>query len=102
MQVKKQQLELDVEQQTSFRLGKEYIKAVLSSCLFNLYAEYIMWNAGLDEAQARITIAGRNINNLRYWYHPYGRKWRKTKEPFDESERGEWKSWLKAQKYSKN
>ena len=39
---------------------------ILSSCLFNLYAEYIMGNAGLDEAQAGIKIAGRNINNLRY------------------------------------
>ena len=39
---------------------------ILSPCLFNLYAEYIMQNAGLDEAQARIKIAGRNINNLRY------------------------------------
>ena len=39
---------------------------ILSSCLFNLYAEYIMWNAGLDEAQTGIKIAGRNINNLRY------------------------------------
>ena len=39
---------------------------ILSSCLFNLYAEYIMWNAGLDEAQAGIMIARRNINNLRY------------------------------------
>ena len=39
---------------------------ILSPCLFNLYAEYIMWNAGLDEAQAGIKIAGRNINNLRY------------------------------------
>ena len=39
---------------------------ILLPCLFNLYAEYIMWNAGLDEAQARIKIAGRNINNLRY------------------------------------
>ena len=38
----------------------------LSSCLFNLYAEYIMWNAGVDEAQAGIKIAGRNINKLRY------------------------------------
>ena len=38
----------------------------MSPCLFNLYADYIMWNAGLDEAQARIKIAGRNINNLRY------------------------------------
>ena len=39
---------------------------LLSPCLFNLYAEYITWNAGLDEAQAGIKIAGRNINNLRY------------------------------------
>ena len=39
---------------------------ILSTCLFNFYAEYIMWNAGLDEAQAGIKIAGRNINNLRY------------------------------------
>ena len=39
---------------------------ILSPCLFNLHAEYIMWNAGLDEAQAGIKIAGRNINNLRY------------------------------------
>ena len=39
---------------------------MLSPCLFNLYAEYIMRNAGLDEAQARINISGRNINNLRY------------------------------------
>ena len=58
-----------------------------------------MRNAGLEEAQAGIKIAGRNINNLSYcrWHHPYGRKWRRTKEPLDESERGEWKSWLKAQ-----
>ena len=39
---------------------------ILSSCLFNLYAEYIVWNARLDEAEAGIKIAGRNINNLRY------------------------------------
>ena len=66
MQVRKQQLELDMEQQTASKSGKEYIKAVLSSCLFNLHAEYIMRNAGLDEAQAGIKIARRNINNLRY------------------------------------
>ena len=65
MQVKKLQLELDFEQNTGSNLGKEYIKAA-SSCLFNVYAEYIMWNAGLDEAQAGIKTAGRNINNLRY------------------------------------
>ena len=39
---------------------------ILSPCLFNLYAEYIMWNAGLDEAQAGVKIAGENINSLRY------------------------------------
>ena len=54
-----------------------------------------MRNAGLDEAQAGMKIAERNTNNLR-WRHPYCRKWRRTKEPLDESERGEWKSWLKA------
>ena len=47
-------------------MGKEYIKAVLSPWLFNFYAEYIMRSARLDEAQAGIKIAGRNINNLRY------------------------------------
>ena len=62
MQVKKQQLELDIEQQTSSKLGSEYFKHVLSPCLFNLYAEYIMWNAGLDEPQVGIKFAKRNIN----------------------------------------
>ena len=67
MQVRKKQLELDMEQQTGSKLGKEYIKAnILSPCLFNLYAEYIVRNAGLEEAQAGIKIAGRNISNLRY------------------------------------
>ena len=49
MQIKKQQLELDMEQQTGSTLGEGYVKAILSPCLFNLYAEYIMWNAVLDE-----------------------------------------------------
>ena len=48
-----------------------------------------MKNGGLDEAEAGINIVGRNINNLRYADDPYGRKIRKTKEPLDESERGE-------------
>ena len=48
-----------------------------------------MRNVGLDEVQAGIKIVGRNINNLRYADDPYGRKIRKTKEPLDESERGE-------------
>ena len=58
MQVKKQHLELDMEQWTGSKLGKEYDKAV--------YAEYIMQNAWLDEAQAGIKIAGRNIHDLKY------------------------------------
>ena len=50
-----------------FQIGKEaHQGCILSPCLFNLYAEYIMRNAGLDEAQAGVKIAGRNINNLRY------------------------------------
>ena len=67
MQIRKQKLELDMEQQDWFQMGKGVRQAcILSSCLFNLYAEYVMRNAGLDEAQAGIKIAGRNINNLRY------------------------------------
>ena len=66
MQVKKQQLELNMKQQTGSEYGKEYVKVVLSPCLFNLYAKHIMRNAELDEAQAGIKILRRNINNLRY------------------------------------
>ena len=67
MQVKKQQLEPDMGQQTGSKLGREYVKGIYCQpCLFNLHAEYIIWNAGLDEAQAGIKIARRNINNLRY------------------------------------
>ena len=65
MKVKKQQLEPYMEQLPGSKLGKEYFK-VLSPCLFNLYAEYIMRNAGLEDAQAGIKIAGRNISDLRY------------------------------------
>ena len=50
-----------------FQIGKEVRQGcILSPCLFNLYTEYVMRNAGLDEAQARIKIVRRNINNLRY------------------------------------
>ena len=66
MQVRKQQLELGMEQDWS-QIGKGVRQGyILSPCLFNLYAEYIMRNAGLNEAQAGIKIAGRNINHLRY------------------------------------
>ena len=65
MQVKKQQLELDMEQRTGFKLGKEYVKAVYCYPVY-LYVEYIMQNARLDESKAGIKIAWRNINNIRY------------------------------------
>ena len=66
MQVRKQQLELDMEQDW-FQIGKGVRQGcILSPCLFNFYAEYIMRNAGLDEAQTGIKNVGRNINNLRY------------------------------------
>ena len=66
MQVKKQQLELDMEQQIGSKSGKKYVSRLyIVTCLFNLYAEYIMRNARLEEAQAGIKIARRNINNLR-------------------------------------
>ena len=68
MQVKKQRLEPDMEQQTGSKQGKEYVKSVYCHppCLFNFYAEYVMRNAGLEEAQTGIKTAGRNINYLRY------------------------------------
>ena len=67
MQVKKQQLELEIEQQTGSKLGKEYVKAVYCHPAYlNLCAEYIMRNARLDEAQAGIKMARINVNNLRY------------------------------------
>ena len=80
-----------------FQIGKGVRQdCMLSPCLFNLYAEYIMRNAGLDEAQAGIKIAGRNISNLRYADDTtLTAGSRVTEEPLDESERGEWKAGLK-------
>ena len=58
-----------------------------------------MQDTRLDESQARIKIAGRNMNNLIYIDNTtHGTKWRGTKEPVDEDERGEWKSWLETKK----
>ena len=102
MQDKKQLL--DMKKQTGSKLGKEVRQGcILSPYLFNFYAEYVMWNAGLDDSQARIKIAGRNINDLRYAGDTtlMAESKEETKEPHDEGERGEWKSWLKTQR-SKN
>ena len=66
MQVKKWQLEVDIEQWTGSKLGKEYDKAVYCHPVYLTFSEYIMWNARLDDSQTGIKIAGININNVRY------------------------------------
>ena len=78
MQVKKQQLDLDMEPDW-FQIGKGVRQGcILSPCLFNVYVECIMQNARLDEAQAGIKIAGRNINNLSFEMTPP--LWQKVKK----------------------
>ena len=75
-----------------FQIGKGVSQGwILSPCLFNLYTEYIMRNAGLEEAQAGIKIAGRNINNVRYADDTtlMAESEEELKKPLDESERGE-------------
>ena len=66
MRVKKQEFESYMKQLTGPKLRKEYNEAIYCNCLFNLYAEYIMRNAGLNELQSGIKIAQRNINSLRH------------------------------------
>ena len=66
MQVRKQELELDMENWADSKLGSGTSRLYIVTCLFNLNAEYIMRSTGLDEAQAGIKIARRNIINLRY------------------------------------
>ena len=98
MQVKKQQLELDIEKQTGSKSGKEYIKAVYCHPAYLTYMQSTScemsgwmstsWNQDCQEKY--------QYPQIHRWHHPYGRKQR-SKEPLDESERGEWKSWLKTQ-----
>ena len=82
-----------------FQIGKgAHQGCILSPCLFNLYAEYIMRSTGLEETQAGIKIAGRNINNLRYADDTtLMAESEEELKSLDESERGEQKSWLKTQ-----
>ena len=75
-----------------FKIGKGVCQGcILSPCFFNLYREYIMRNAGLEESQAGIKIAGRNVNNLRYADDTtlMAESEEETQKPLDESERGE-------------
>ena len=71
---------------------------ILSPCLFTLYAEYIMQMPGWMKHKLESRLPGEiSITSDMQITLPYGRKWRRTKEPLDESERGEWKNWLKTQ-----
>ena len=82
------------------QIGKGVFQGCIwSACLYNLYAEYNMWNAGLDESQAGIKIAGRNIKNLRYAEDTtiMGEDEEELKGLFDECKRGEWKTCLEIQ-----
>ena len=99
MQVRKHQLELDKEQQTGSKLGKEYVKAVYCHPAYLIYMQSTSWemldwmkhkleSRLLGEISITSDIDDTTLN---------GRKGRRTKEPLDESERGEWKSWLETQ-----
>ena len=98
MQVRKQQLELGMEQQTGSKSGKEYIKAYCHpaylTCMQNILWEMLGWMK--DKLESRL-LEEITITSDVQMKPPYGTKWRRTKEPLDGSERGEWKSWLKVQ-----
>ena len=94
MQVEKQQLPPDLEQLTGLKLEKEYLKAVYCHLAYLTYMQSVSCKMlGLMTHK----LESRNINNLRYarWYHSNGRKQRRSKEPPDTGERGEWKNSLK-------
>ena len=97
MQVKKQQLELDMEQQTGSKSGKEYVKAVYCHPAYLTYMQNKSWEMlGWMKHKLESRLWGE-ISQICRWYHTYGRKQRRTKEALDESQRGAWKSWLKTQ-----
>ena len=97
MQVRKQQLELDMEQQTGSKLGKECIRAIYFHPAYLTSMQSTSWEMlGWKKHKLESRLPGEiSITQICIWHHPYGRKWRGTKEPLDEGERGEWKSWLK-------
>ena len=88
---------------TGSKLGKEYVKTVYCHPAYLTYMQSTSWNL-LDWMKHKLELrllAEISVTQNCRWHHPYGRKQRSTKEPLDESERGEWKSWLKTQ-YSEN
>ena len=100
MQVKKQHLELAMKQHTGSKLGKEYVKAVYCHPAHLTYMqstswEILGWMKHKLESRLLGEISITSDTQIHRWDHPYGRKWRRNKEPLDESQRGEWKSWLK-------
>ena len=99
MQAKKQQLGLDMEQPTSSKLGKGYLKSVYFHSAYLTYMQSTSWEM-LDwmkhKLESRLPGEISIISDMQMT-PSYGRKWRRTKEPLDESERGEWKIWLKTQ-----
>ena len=104
MQVKKQRLELDMEQQTGSKLGKEYIKAVYSHPASLTYMQstsrkMLGWKKHKLESRllGEISVTSDMQMTPSAYESEEELKWRWTKEPLDESERGDWKSWLKAQ-----
>ena len=95
----KQQLELNMEQLIGSQKEKEYVKAVYCHPAYLTYMQNTSWETlGWRKHKLESRLPGEiSITSDMQWHHPYGRKWRRTKEPLDESEKGEWKSWLKAQ-----
>ena len=99
MQVRKQQLELDMEQQTGSKSGKEYVKAVYCHPAYLTYMQSTSWETlGWMKHKLESRLPGEiSITSDMQITPPFGRKQRRTKEPLEESERREWKSWLKTQ-----
>ena len=82
------------EQQTGPQKEKEYIKAVYCHPAYLTYMQSTSWEM---LGWRKHKLESRLLGEICRWHHPYGKKWRGTQKPLDESERGEWKSWLKAQ-----
>ena len=99
MQVRKQQLELDMEQQTVSKSGKKYVKAVYRHLAYLTNMKSASWEvpSWMKRKLESRFLGEISITSDMQMTPPFGKKWRRNKEPLDESERGELKSWLKIQ-----